>query len=246
MSKYITILVALICFFLFTSINALAQDILCNEFNDSCELQQTWQERTEIIYLEQFPNCKISVHFFKRQCNLSGEPHKTQWTVDYVVLSGDCNDLISWITNNYTGISMEKWISFKSDIIEKVTLKLFMLWYNSAPDGIKALVQCPLGHYKQTFYQKTCTKLCYSTLIRDGELYFDLREVNCHDHQYSDCCGLTLKICMQNGVPVVEKIPSGHVMNCYVAPWPDPSGCPENTVDQEIIWCRDNCLTGDE
>ncbi|MBX3044610.1 MAG: hypothetical protein KF896_12920 [Ignavibacteriae bacterium] len=220
-----------------------SQDINCTEWDANCDDPGGWQSSFKDIEADGFPGCSLRVNYKWRQC-IGQTPHTTQWVIESVfILNGtSCTNLILWLTNNGTGITSNNISELKRSIIRQISLINFIAWYDNAIPAIKAQVECGTGyHVKTTYYQKVCAKVCFSSFDIGGELIYSLVEVPCIDSQ--GCCGITYKYCMLNGVPQITTEVTGHEINCYVSPFPDPSGCPINTVDQEIIDCHDNCVS---
>lgn len=238
-------LLLLMIFFFTVNSDLLAQDSLCDEYDENCELMSPWVYSYKDVTFDLFPLCTLRVNYKYRQC---GNPpnYKTQWELEGIhILQGDCIGLLNWWT--LTGISAEKYRELKTNLIEKISLIDFETWYSGAPQWARDAVSCENGggHYKSTYFQSSCTKLCYATFDIDGVVTYSLTEVDCIE--YNACCGVELKYCKDIfGNTQVTHTYTGHTVNCYVAPWPDPSGCPENATDLQILWCRDNCLTLDE
>lgn len=223
-----------------------SQDINCAEFDENCTNPGTWISSYKDIEVDGFPGCSLRVNFKWRQC-IGQLPHTTQWIIeDMWILNGsNCTSLLLWYTNNWTGITNDKVSELKRKVVRQVSLLNFIDWYNAAPAPIKAMVECGSGyHVKSTYYQRGCTKLCFSTFDVNGHLYYSLKEIPCTSS--TQCCGITYKYCMLNGVPQITTETTGHELNCYAQPYPDPSGCPQNTVDQEVTLCNDNCISEEE
>ncbi len=220
-----------------------SQDINCAVFDANCESPGTWTSTYKDIEVDGFPGCSLRVNYKWRQCT-GASHHTTQWLIEsiYILDASSCTNLISWLTNNYTGITTDKNSELKRRLVRQISLIDFIAWYNTAPEEIKQMVECGTNyHVKTTYYQKVCTKLCFSSFDIGGELIYSLVEVPCIDSP--GCCGITYKYCMLNGVPQITTEVTGHAINCYASPFPDPSGCPTNTIDQEIIYCHDNCVS---
>ncbi len=129
----------------------------------------------------------------------------------------------------------------KLKLVRSFSLKLFDLWYAAAPQWAKDRVLCGSGyHEKVTYWEASCTKTCSVMTSVNNQPVYVLTQVSCVDLNY--CCGVHYKYCKDaNGNTVVDESAVGHVINCYVTPFPDPSGCPEGT-DLEVSYCNDNCL----
>lgn len=246
MKTKLFLLAIMLSFFTLNS-DLVAQDSLCAEYDANCGLMLPWTHSYKDIVLLQFPLCTLRVNYKYRRCN-NPPIYETQWVIEEIIaLDGLCNDFDNWLTNNGTGLSSSKYTELKSNLLDSITSIDFEAWYDNAPQWAKDEVSCENGggHVKMSYFQKSCTKVCYATFDIDGVVTHSLTEVDCIE--YNDCCGVELKYCKDIfGNTHVTKTSTGHFVNCYVAPWPDPSGCPENATDLQILWCRDNCITYDE
>lgn len=223
-------------------------DTLCVEADTSCVDWGPWQSSFKDVELPNFPGCTLTVYYGWRQCLDPGH-HTTQWFIDSTHIppsDSGCFDFNVWFTNDSLGPTSFEISELKVMLVKEISLIDFKAWYNSAPQLIKDKLRCGTGyHVKTTFFQKICNKVCYSTIDTAGVLEYSLVDVPCME--YNDCCSVTYQYCVTDSNTVrITTIASGHTAVCYASPFPDPSGCPENTVDQEIIPCHDNCIIEEE
>lgn len=209
-------------------------------YDQNCDNPTDWWTGFEDVEFPEWPGCTLHVTYCARQCGYP--PHETQWSINGVwVWSAECAALINWITNNGSGFDQTKWRDLKLKIVRKISTDYFIDWYEQAPQWAKDRVRCGSGyHEKVTYWEASCLKTCSVTQIINGTPHYVITQVPCIDVNY--CCGVSYKYCMDDhGQVVTEETLVGHVVNCYVSPYPDPAGCPPG-IDLEVSFCSDNCL----
>ncbi len=115
------------------------------------------------------------------------------------------------------------------------------------PIPIQQEVYCPKKHYKTTYWEATCNKLCSVTQYIDNQYRHFIFQSPCFDNEINYCCSMTYEYCWDDAEQVFKtyETPVGHTVNCWVGPVFDDSFCPPG-IDREVVNCTSNCIADTE